>query len=67
MEKETINHDDIVACLGARPFETNKQYEEFITARSESVAADGEAPEEEVIDPVPEGETVDRAPPLSPA
>jgi len=31
LEKETINHDDIVAALGQRPFTPDKQYEEFIS------------------------------------
>ena len=65
IERETVNHDDIVACLGARPFSTNKQYDEFITAREESVAADSAA--EEDPDAPPEGEKVDEVPPLSPA
>ena len=63
VEKETINHDDIVECLGKRPFETNKQYEEFITARAETAAP---APED-VAEEAPEGEKVDKVPPLSPA
>ena len=62
VEKETINHDDIVDCLGKRPFETNKQYEEFITARAETAVAPEDAAEE-----APEGEKVDKVPPLSPA
>ena len=63
VEKETINHDDIVDCLGKRPFETNKQYEEFITARAETAAP---APED-AVEEAPEGEKVDKVPPLSPA
>ena len=31
LEKETINHDDIVSAIGHRPFEPNKQYAEFIS------------------------------------
>jgi AFG3 family protein len=62
VEKETINHDDIVDCLGKRPFETNKQYEEFITAHAETAVAPEDAVEE-----APEGEKVDKVPPLSPA
>merc|ERR1719181_1106152 len=56
VEKETINHDDIVDCLGKRPFETNKQYEEFITARAETAAP---APED-AVEEAPEGEKVDK-------
>ena len=71
IEHETINHDDIVGCLGARPFDTNKQYDEFITARaavSEDAdgAPDAEADAEEDIDAPPPGEKVDGVP-LSPA
>mmetsp|Transcript_13459 Transcript_13459/g.20095 ORF Transcript_13459/g.20095 Transcript_13459/m.20095 type:complete len:627 (-) Transcript_13459:229-2109(-) len=33
IKKETINHDDIVACLGQRPFSPHKQYAEFISSR----------------------------------
>merc|ERR1719223_2159735 len=29
--KETINHDDIVATIGHRPFEADTQYAEYIT------------------------------------
>ena len=28
--KETINHDDIVGAIGARPFAAHKEYQEFI-------------------------------------
>merc|ERR1719482_1901079 len=71
IEHETINHDDIVGCLGARPFDTNKQYDEFITARAEvsedaDGAPDAEADAEEDIDAPPPGEKVDGVP-LSPA
>lgn len=31
LEKETINHDDIVATLGQRPFTPDQQYAEFIS------------------------------------
>merc|ERR1719235_1785114 len=44
LEKETINHDDIVATIGHRPFEPNKQYAEFISnAWKRSAEADAEA------------------------
>jgi len=33
LEKETINHDDIVAVLGDRPFDSGQQYAEFIQGR----------------------------------
>ena len=32
LEKETINHDDIVRLIGHRPFETNPQYAEYVSA-----------------------------------
>lgn len=35
LEKETITHDDIIDLIGARPFEGDKQYEEYITMRKE--------------------------------
>lgn len=30
LQKETINHDDIVGAIGPRPFEAHKEYAEFI-------------------------------------
>jgi len=67
IERETVNHDDIVGVLGDRPFTNNTQYDEFITAR----AATREPEAAESVDAPPAGETVDEipkdAPPLSPA
>lgn len=51
LEKETINHDDIVACLGPRPFDSDAYNEYLENARKaqkereqelESLAKDGE-------------------------
>jgi hypothetical protein len=30
IQKETINHDDIVGAIGPRPFAAHKEYQEFI-------------------------------------
>ena len=35
MEQETITHDDILDSIGARPFEGDKQYKEYVTMRKE--------------------------------
>lgn len=32
LDKETINHDDLVALIGSRPFKAHKTYLEFISA-----------------------------------
>lgn len=32
LDKETINHDDLVSLIGARPFKAHKTYLEFISA-----------------------------------
>lgn len=36
LEKETINHDDLVSLIGARPFKAHKSYLEFISANEEA-------------------------------
>lgn len=36
LEKETINHDDLVTLIGARPFKAHKSYLEFISANEEA-------------------------------
>lgn len=36
LQKETINHDDIVGTIGARPFANHKQYQEFIDSTKKS-------------------------------
>ena len=54
IDKETINHDDIVECLGERPFVTDKQYAEFITAYAEKEAVLEDGVEEEKEDKIPE-------------
>lgn len=61
LEKETINHDDIVSAIGHRPFEPNKQYAEFISnawkrAEEEKAnSADKEAEEEQPAGSMPPG------------
>ena len=34
MEKETINHDDIVDLIGARPFEGDKAYQDYVSNKN---------------------------------
>lgn len=50
MDKETINHDDIVTALGARPFSPDQNYAEFIHANTEpsSSSSSEESTEENV-------------------
>ena len=48
MEKETINHDDIVDLIGARPFEGDKTYEDYIKNKRHGVEV--EAEEEEGVE-----------------
>ncbi|CAM9397571.1 unnamed protein product [Ectocarpus sp. 4 AP-2014] len=36
LEKETINHDDLVSLIGARPFKAHKSYLEFISANEDA-------------------------------
>ncbi|GMH53231.1 hypothetical protein TrST_g1710 [Triparma strigata] len=48
MEKETINHDDIVDLIGARPFEGDKIYEDYIKNKRHGVEV--EAEEEEGVE-----------------
>ena len=43
LEKETINHDDLVSLIGARPFKGHKSYLEYISANKESKMKDAEA------------------------
>lgn len=49
LEKETINHDDLVSLIGARPFKAHKSYLEFISANEDAkqkmADADGEGRE----------------------
>jgi len=73
MEKETINHDDIVDILGHRPFVQNKQYAEFITART-GANDDLAKSAQEKTDAVPKPDSPAKdddaptdAPPLAPA
>ena len=53
LEKETITHDDIVDCIGPRPFEGDSQYQEYVSKRHMKVDQDvmaEDAAEEEVND-----------------
>ena len=53
LEKETITHDDIVDCIGPRPFEGDSQYQEYVSKRQMKVDQDvmaEDAAEEEVND-----------------
>ena len=61
IEKETINHDDIVDVLGARPFIAHKQYAEFISNRFRDHSKDGEK-KPKLADGVPRGDE-ERHPP----
>ncbi|CAN0269724.1 unnamed protein product, partial [Laminaria digitata] len=42
LEKETINHDDLVALIGARPFKAHKSYLEFISAQEDAKQKDAD-------------------------
>lgn len=43
LEKETINHDDLVTLIGARPFKAHKSYLEFISAQEDAKQKDTDA------------------------
>lgn len=67
MEKETINHDDIVDLIGARPFAGDKVYEDYIKNKRHGVVADDvveEEAEEEVGEEKEEKEEGGGIPPL---
>ncbi|CAM9784448.1 unnamed protein product, partial [Choristocarpus tenellus] len=36
LEKETVNHDDIVRLIGKRPFKAHKSYQEFVSNQESS-------------------------------
>lgn len=42
LEKETINHDDLVALIGSRPFAAHKNYLEFISAQEHGKKLDAD-------------------------
>lgn len=46
LQKETINHDDMLEILGKRPFANHKSYEDYLSARVQSPAANEQAAEE---------------------
>lgn len=46
LEKETINHDDLVSLIGPRPFKGHKTYLEFISANEQSKKQDAETNKE---------------------
>ena len=50
LEKETITHDDIVECIGPRPFKGDPAYEEFLARKKDMKKHEHEH------DPVKEGE-----------
>ncbi len=47
LDKETITHDDIYDLIGPRPFEGDKQYQEYVSRRFESNEKDSENETEE--------------------
>lgn len=47
LEKETINHDDLVSLIGARPFKGHKSYLEFISANEDAKQKDAAEKEAE--------------------
>lgn len=46
LEKETINHDDLVSLIGARPFKGHKSYLEFISAQEDAKQKDADEAKE---------------------
>lgn len=47
LEKETINHDDLVSLIGARPFKAHKSYLEFISANEDAKQKMADSKDEE--------------------
>lgn len=45
LDRETINHDDLVELIGARPFKAHKTYSEFISANAHAKKQDEEQEE----------------------
>eukprot|EP00934_Nitzschia_sp_Nitz4_P008166 Nitzschia sp. Nitz4//scaffold5_size260463//237077//239735//NITZ4_001029-RA/size260463-augustus-gene-0.23-mRNA-1//1//CDS//3329555481//8156//frame0 len=50
MEKETITHDDMIDLIGARPFQGDAQYQEYVSARHQSKPEPTKPAEEEEQD-----------------
>lgn len=46
LEKETITHDDIMDIIGPRPFEGDKQYQEYVSMRKQMKEEAKESEEE---------------------
>ncbi len=70
LEKETINHDDIVALLGDRPFASHHSYEEFVQSKLQEYEEEEEHNEEEdeaEASDGPDDDKKDIPPNLSPA
>jgi len=69
LEKETVNHDDIVSCLGPRPHGGNKDYNEFINSfqHAQEEARIEEEKSTLSVDPDNESKNDKEIPPLSPA
>merc|ERR1712146_655868 len=69
LEKETVNHDDIVSCLGPRPHGGNKDCNEFINSfqHAQEEARLEEEKNTLTIDPDNENKNDKEIPPLSPA
>jgi len=53
LEKETINHDDIIDLIGARPFKADKNYADYVSSRGLREGAKKEKPVEEVEEEEP--------------
>ena len=59
IERETITHDDMIDLIGARPFEGDSQYQEYVSARAYRKPEEKETEskeEKEVDDDVEVGE-----------
>jgi len=69
LEKETVNHDDIVSCLGPRPHGGNKDYNEFINSfqHAQEEARAAEEKDTLSVENVDESKDEKEIPPLSPA
>ena len=70
LEKETVNHDDIVNCLGPRPHGGNNEYNEFINSFKHAQEEAQEAEEKDTLSTETEDESEQNnkeVPPLSPA
>jgi len=61
IEVETINHDDIVSLIGARPFEGSEEYKSYVASQADYTESAAEA---EVIDE--SEDTTAEEPPMQP-